>query len=111
MLILTDELEDFIEDETDDPDNSINTHSVLAATVSDILHENMMYWGKNPGKKHETLRITGFSAIDAGFLLMALTEERDIFPAARIAHPRRWPGWSVLFYIITISTSEFVEHM
>lgn len=111
MLILKDELDDFIMHQRNKPEASISTHAALAATVSDILHENIMYWGKNPGEVHETLRNEWFSAIDAGFLLMALTEERDIFPAGRIIHPERWSGWSVLFYMITVSAAEFKEYM
>ncbi|KAF8604934.1 hypothetical protein BDV93DRAFT_605804 [Ceratobasidium sp. AG-I] len=109
VLILKNELDSYIKDTTVDPDDTMDAHSVLAATVSDVLYQNMLYWGRNPDQTHESLRVTEFLPADAGFLLMALTEERDAFPAARIAHPGRWPGWSVLFYMITMNLKDLME--
>jgi hypothetical protein len=110
-LILKGELHSYIKEATINPDDTMDAYSLLTAIVSDLLYQNMMFWGKNPDKEHESLHVTEFLPVDAGFLLMALTKERDMFPAARIAHPGRWPGWSVLFYMLTMNVRDMMEHM
>lgn len=100
MLAQYDELDSFVEGQRSTP--ACDQLLALSERTSDILRSNLSTWPKEGSLEETHLAGRGFNIEHAGFIYRQLSSQRRVLTAARVLHPERFHGWSILIYMMLV---------